>query len=83
MKILLVRTVNDRERYYTIQLLENLFGESVLTRTYGSIKNVKPTGRVQMIYSSTTEAAEALMQILMVKQKRGYVPRNTLKGIGR
>jgi predicted DNA-binding WGR domain protein len=82
MKIVLTRTVHERERYYTIQLLENLFGESVLTRTYGSIKNVKPTGRVQMIYSSTIEAIEAFMQILKVKQKRGYVPRNTLKGVG-
>jgi len=35
---ILYRTVKDRERYYTIQLVPTLFGESMVIRTYGSKK---------------------------------------------
>lgn len=80
MTTILYRTVNERERYYTIQLLPNLFGETLVIRTYGSKKNVKATRTIQEIYATQTEAHHKVDVLIASKRKRGYCTSNTLKG---
>jgi predicted DNA-binding WGR domain protein len=69
---ILYRTVNERERYYSIQLLPNLFGETLVIRTYGSRKNVKATGTVQEVYTNEAEAHNKVDVLIASKRKRGY-----------
>lgn len=74
---ILYRTVNDRERYYTIQLVPNLFGESMVIRTYGSTKKVKPTGEIRKIYANEVDAQYSIDVLIASKYKRGYSPKST------
>lgn len=69
---ILYRTVNERERYYTIQLLPNLFGESMVIRTYGSTKKVKPTGEIREVYSNQADAQHSVEVLIASKCRRGY-----------
>lgn len=73
MKTTMTRSVKGRVRYYTLELIPNLFGEWMVVRTYGSIKKLKPTGVIREIYNDA-EAAIASMQLLIsTKLKKGYV----------
>lgn len=72
MTTILYRTVNERERYYSIQLLPNLFGETLVIRTYGASKNVKATRTIQEIYANETEAHHKVDVLIASKFKRGY-----------
>jgi predicted DNA-binding WGR domain protein len=72
MKILLTRTVNDRKRYYAIELIANLFGEFLLVRTYGGCARAKPTGVIHEIYQDQVKAQHALEVLLEHKYARGY-----------
>jgi len=77
---ILYRTVNERERYYTIQILPNLFGETLVIRTFGSSKNVKATRTIQEIFATQTEAYQKVDVLIASKRKRGYHPFDTVKG---
>ena len=66
---------NEQERYYTIQLLPNLFGESIVIRTYGSTKKTKPTGEIHEIYSNQADAQHSVDVLIASKCKRGYRPK--------
>jgi predicted DNA-binding WGR domain protein len=66
------RQVNNRIRYYTVELIPNLFGEWMLIRTYGSIKKLKPTGVIREIYSNVEEARGSMKLLIKVKQDKGY-----------
>ncbi|MCX6061156.1 MAG: WGR domain-containing protein [Campylobacterales bacterium] len=68
----MTRAVNARERYYTVELFPNLFGEWLLVRTYGSLKKLKPTGVIRQIYESADEAMEYLITFIQAKKKKGY-----------
>jgi predicted DNA-binding WGR domain protein len=72
MKILLTRTVNERKRYYAIELIANLFGEFLLIRTYGACVRAKPTGVIHEIYQDQAKAQHALEVLLEHKYTRGY-----------
>lgn len=72
MKILLTRTVNERKRYYVIELIANLFGEFLLVRTYGACTRAKPTGVIHEIYQDQAKAQHALVVLLEHKYARGY-----------
>lgn len=72
MTTILYRTVNERERYYSLQILPNLFGETLVIRTFGSSKNVKATGTIQEIYATQTEAHHKVDVLIASKRKRGY-----------
>ncbi len=80
MTTILYRTVNERERYYTIQLLPNLFGETLVIRTYGSKKNVKATGTIQEIYTNEAEAHHKVDVLIASKRQKGYCTSDTVKG---
>lgn len=73
MKTTLRRQVNHRVRYYTIELIPNLFGEWMLIRTYGSINRAKPTGVINEIFTTSKEAVASMDTIVRHKQKRGYL----------
>lgn len=77
MKMTMIRSVKGRVRYYTLELIANLFGEWMVVRTYGSIKKLKPTGVICEIYDSAEAAAESLQSLINAKHKKGYVERCT------
>ena len=77
---ILYRTVNERERYYSIQLLPNLFGETLVIRTFGSKKNVKATGTIQEVYSNEAKAHDKVDVLIASKRLKGYHTSPTLKG---
>lgn len=72
MKTLLRRIVNERERYYEMELIANLFGEYLLIRTYGGSRRAKPTRSIQKSFKSYCEADAAFQKLLEEKCKRGY-----------
>ncbi|MDP3465964.1 MAG: WGR domain-containing protein [Sulfuricurvum sp.] len=74
MTTILYRTVNERERYYTIQLLPNLFGETLVIRSYGAKKNSKATRTIQEVYTNEAEAHNKVDVLIASKRKRGYHP---------
>ncbi|MCL4431780.1 MAG: WGR domain-containing protein [Epsilonproteobacteria bacterium] len=74
----MIRSVKGRVRYYTLELIPNLFGEWMLVRTYGSIKKLKPTGVIREIYDNAEAAAESLQSLINAKQKKGYTNRCVL-----
>jgi hypothetical protein len=80
MKTMMKRTVNERMRYYTLELLPNLFGEWLLIRTYGACKHLKPTGVICEIYEDGHKAQMAYQQWVEVKYTKGYRSWNDKKG---
>lgn len=75
MKTTMTRSVKGRVRYYTLELIPNLFGEWMVVRTYGSIKKLKPTGVIREIYNDAEAAIASMQLVISAKQKRGYVER--------
>lgn len=73
MKIMLVRSVKNRIRYYKLELIDNLFGESVLIRTYGSLIRAKATRTITQVYQSRSEACRAYKTLLLHKSRKGYI----------
>lgn len=80
MTTILYRTVNERERYYSIQLLPNLFGETLVIRTFGASKNMKATGTIQEVYTNEDEAHDKVDVLIASKRLKGYRTSPTLKG---
>ena len=73
MKTTMKRSVEGRVRYYTFELIPNLFGEWVLLRTYGSMKRLKPTGIKSEVFSAVADAVESMESLICRKKKKGYV----------
>ncbi|MDD5716802.1 MAG: WGR domain-containing protein [Sulfuricurvum sp.] len=74
----MTRIVKGRVRYYTLELIPNLFGEWMVVRTYGSIKKLKPTGVISEIYDNAEDAVESLQSMITAKHKKGYTNRCVL-----
>lgn len=72
MKITLKRSVAERERYYRLELIANLFGEFLLIRTFGAVNRAKPTRSICDAYTTLQEAKEAMEKLLRLKSLRGY-----------
>ena len=72
MQMMMTRCVNSKMRYYSIELMRNLFDEWLLIRSYGSMKRKAPTGVIQMLFTTKEEALSSLQLLLIVKEKRGY-----------
>lgn len=81
MKTFLRRIVNERERYYEIELIANLFGDYLLIRTYGGSRRSKPTRCIQQSFASYCEADAAFHKLLEEKCKRGYTQGGSNIGI--
>jgi len=71
-RITLFREVNSRVRYYSLYLYMTLFGEYLLVRENGSVKNKKPTRRVKEYYKKEYEVILRYKEIVSGKFKRGY-----------
>ena len=69
---MLTRCVDSKMRYYTIELISNLFDEWLLIRSFGSMKRKAPTGVIQMLFSSKAEAESSLEALVLAKEKKGY-----------
>lgn len=72
MKITMTRFVNAKKRYYTMELIANLFGEVLLIRTFGSVNRLKPTGVIQQTCKDLQEAMVIMNALMHAKHKRGY-----------
>ena len=71
-KVVLYRTVNKKERYYSLELTSTLFGEMLLTREYGGLKNKKPTRIIKKYFSNLDDSIKAFESLIGLKQKKGY-----------
>ena len=72
MKLMLTRCVDSKMRYYSIELISNLFDEWLLIRSFGSMKRKAPTGVIQMLFASKAEAESSLEALVLAKEKKGY-----------
>ena len=72
MKVAMARYVDMKQRFYTLEILPNLFGEWLLVRSYG--KYEKCSCRHLEIFSTMDEAKEAYKKIFRQKVKKGYRP---------
>ncbi|QSZ43151.1 WGR domain-containing protein (plasmid) [Sulfurimonas aquatica] len=71
-RVTLFRIVNHNTRYYTLHLCKTLFGEYMLIKINGSMKNTRPTRVIKEHYKSATEAMDAYKKKLQEKYKKGY-----------
>ena len=71
-KVILYRIVNQKVRYYSLQLRPTLFKEIMLTREYGSLNNKKPTRVIKEYFSSMENSIRALERLIRLKKRRGY-----------
>ena len=76
MQMMMTRCVNSKMRYYSIELMRNLFDEWLLIRSYGSMKRKAPTGVIQMLFATKEEAQKSLFLLIDAKAKRGYMQTN-------
>lgn len=75
MKVRLSRVVNNCVRYYSLEVLQNLFGEWLLVRSYGQVTH-HPRMKSQS-FGSFDMALDSLHHLLGIKMKKGYVPMAT------
>ena len=69
---ILQREVNNRIRYYSLEIYKNLFGEYILEKKYGSLKNKRPTGVKKECYINVYDALFACTQKIQEKLNKGY-----------
>jgi len=78
MKIYLIRTCDNKDRYYTLEIVPTLFSDFLLIIEYGAVNNNKPTGVVKKYFSIYMKAMDELNSTLNKKLKKGY--RNKRQG---
>ena len=67
-------------RFYTLQILPNLFGEWGLLRAWGRIGRA---GQLRVDWFATQQEAVKAMQVLeLAKRKRGYREKQTMPATG-
>lgn len=71
-KVTLFRRVNNNVRYYCLTLTKTLFGDYILIKENGSLKNNRPTRVAQEYFSSVTEALTIFKVRIQERYKRGY-----------
>lgn len=72
MQLTLIRSVNDRQRWYRLEVVPNLFGEWLLIRSFGPMSNPKPIGTMVELFSDEQTALQAYKKLTDAKHKRGY-----------
>lgn len=68
----LYREVGGRVRYYTLQYYPTLFGDWLLERAYGSLKNKKPTRVIKKYFSHFEEMEVFISRLIKSKVRKGY-----------
>ena len=69
---ILYKEVNHKVRYYSMKIYKTLFGEYLLEKRYGSLKNRSPTGIRQEYFAKREDALVAVQIKIQEKLKRGY-----------
>lgn len=69
---ILYKEVNHKVRYYSMKIYKTLFGEYLLEKRYGSLKNKSPTGIKQEYFTKREDALLAIQTKIQEKLKRGY-----------
>ena len=72
MKIKLIRVVNNKERYYQVELFTTLFGDFCVEREYGASKNKTATGKIKQYFNDLFIAQQYFNSILKTKVAKGY-----------
>ena len=72
MQLTMIRTVNDRKRWYRLEVVRNLFGEWLLIRSFGSLNRSTPMRMISEVFGDQSTAMKAYEELLNRKQKRGY-----------
>ncbi|MDD3769822.1 MAG: WGR domain-containing protein [Sulfuricurvum sp.] len=68
----MTRSVKGRGRYYTLELIPNLFGEWLLIRSFGSLNRSTPMRMISEVFRDKSAAMKAYDELRNRKQKRGY-----------
>ena len=71
-KTTLYRVVNEKTRYYSLEILPTLFGEYMLIREFGGVKNKKPTRIIKEYFSYKEDGIKAFEKLVEEKVKKGY-----------
>jgi predicted DNA-binding WGR domain protein len=71
--MIMKRSVKAIVRYYRIDLTQNLFGDWIVLRRYGSKRFAKPTGEIIKTFQSREIAQSAIDKLVRLKMKKGYV----------
>ncbi len=71
--ITLYREVDHKIRYYSLKLYPTLFEEVILERSFGSVKNKKPTRVIKEYFFHIEDAFAELEIVLRSKLAKGYV----------
>lgn len=69
----LTRICNNKERYYSLFLYQNLFGYFCIERIYGASLNKKPTGTIREFFNEADEAKKRYFAIMKAKTSKGYI----------
>ena len=69
----MIRTVNHRERWYRLEVSENLLGEWVLTRSFGSLYHSSSIGVMMETFPDKVSACAAYECLNKQKMKKGYI----------
>ena len=72
MHLTMMRTVNERMRWYRLELLPNLFGEWLLIRSFGSMGRSRATGVKTELFDNPLLAQKIYDQLVRAKTKKGY-----------
>lgn len=71
-RVKLYREVNHKMRYYSINLYPTLFGEYLLVKEFGGVKNKKPTRIIKEYFSHLEDSIKAFEKLVGEKVKKGY-----------
>lgn len=72
MRLTMKRLVNDRERWYRLEVVPNLFDEWLLIRSFGSMYKATPLGIICQTFPDMESVDKACIQLTQKKSKRGY-----------
>lgn len=72
MMVRIKRKVAGKERYYMLSLSENLFGQFIIERVFGSCSNSKPTREMREFFCDIDIANKYYSKLLNSKLKKGY-----------
>lgn len=70
--IIMNKTINNRVRYYRLELQKTLFDEYLVYFIYGAVNNKSPTRIIKSFYQSKQEAVVVINQKVKEKLQRGY-----------
>jgi len=70
--VYMIKVVNNKTRYYKLDLQLNLFGEFIVINTYGSNCNKSPTGVIENYFKSKKCAESFLEDEKMRKMRKNY-----------